>query len=187
MATVESPEATPRNVGTQHANGRPSPDLESLAPFRRSPDVGAPRDAIVTGTIPEWLQGDLVRTCPAVFDQGSWQARHWFDGLAQVYAFRIAGASVTFQSRLLDSEAASEIAEGRARLASFGTPTARTLWQRLVQPVQRSTDNTNVNIVRMGGDLVALTEGARQMRIDGASLRSLGTMVYRRDGLDGRR
>lgn len=162
-----------------------SRDLESLAPFRRSPDVHAPQDAIVTGTVPEWLQGDLVRTCPAVFDQGAWHARHWFDGLGQVYAFRIGASAVRFQSRLLDSEAAQEIADGRARLSSFGTPTGRTLWQRLVQPVQRSTDNTNVNVVAMGDDLVALTEGARQLRIDAASLRSLGVLTYGRDGLDG--
>jgi carotenoid cleavage dioxygenase-like enzyme len=162
-----------------------SRELESLAPFRRSADVHAPRDTVVTGTVPEWLQGDLVRTCPAVFDHGGWHARHWFDGLGQIYAFRIGASAVTFQSRLLASEAAREIADGRARLASFGTPTGRTPWQRLVQPVQRSTDNTNVNVLPMGDDLVALTEGARQLRIDAASLRSLGVLPFAPDGLEG--
>lgn len=157
--------------------------LESMAPFRRSPDVHEPQDAAVTGTVPAWLQGDLLRTCPAVFAQGAWQARHWFDGLGQIYAFRIGASAVRFQSRMLDSEAAREIAAGRAKRSSFGTPTGRTRWQRLVQPVQRSTDNTNVNIVQMGDDLVALTEGARQLRIDAASLRSLGVRPYGRDGL----
>lgn len=156
-----------------------------MAPFRRAADVHAPRDAIVTGIVPEWLQGDLVRTCPAVFEQGDWHARHWFDGLGQVYAFRIRAAGVSFQSRLLASEAAREIAEGRARLSSYGTPTGRALWQRFLQPVQRSTDNTNVNVLPMGDDLVALTEGARQLRIDAASLRSLGVLPYAPDGLDG--
>jgi carotenoid cleavage dioxygenase-like enzyme len=95
-----------------------------------------------------------------------------------IYAFRIGASSIGFQSRLLESEAAKEIAHGPTRLGSFGTPTGRSLWQRLVQPIQRITDNTNVNIVRMGPDLVALTEGDRQMRIDATSLQSLGTVPY---------
>lgn len=164
---------------------RHSGALESIAPFRRSPDIDEPLEATVDGKVPAWLQGDLLRTCPAVFAQGGWQARHWFDGLGQIYAFRIGGSTVRFQSRLLDSEAAREIAAGRAQLSSFGTPTGRTPWQRLLQPVQRSTDNTNVNIVQMGDDLVALTEGARQLRIDATSLRSLGARQYERDGLGG--
>jgi carotenoid cleavage dioxygenase-like enzyme len=162
-----------------------SRQLESIAPFRRSPDIDEPLDATVTGTVPAWLQGDLLRTCPAVFAQGGWQAGHWFDGLGQIYAFRIGGSAVRFQSRLLDSEAAREIAAGRAELSSFGTPTGRTPWQRLLQPVQRSTDNTNVNIVQMGDDLVALTEGARQLLIDTTSLRALGVRPYEHDGLGG--
>jgi beta,beta-carotene 9',10'-dioxygenase len=37
----------------------------------------------------------------------------------------------------------------------------------------------------MGDDLVALTEGARQLRIDAASLRSLGVLPFAPDGLHG--
>jgi len=163
----------------------PSREIESIAPFRRSPDVHEPLEATVTGRMPSWLQGNLLRTCPAVFEQGGWHASHWFDGLGQIYAFRIGGSAVRFQSRLLDSEAAREIAAGRAQHSSFGTATGRTPWQRLLQPVQRSTDNTNVNIVQMGDDVVALTEGARQLRIDAASLRSLGVRPYEADELGG--
>jgi beta,beta-carotene 9',10'-dioxygenase len=162
-----------------------SRELGSVPPFRASPAVHDASQATVTGTLPEWLRGELVRTCPAVFQQGNWRAGHWFDGLGMLYAFRIDGPMVSFRSRLLESQAAGEIIEGRARLSSFGTPTGRTLWQRIVQPVQRSTDNTNVNILQMGEDLVALTEGARQLRIDPQSLRSMGTLLYERDGLVG--
>jgi beta,beta-carotene 9',10'-dioxygenase len=168
-----------------NATASPARTIESVPPFRHSHEVRDAAEAVVTGKPPEWLLGDLVRTCPAVFDGGGWRARHWFDGLGLIYAFRIAASSITFQSRLLESQAAHEIADGRARLASFGTPTGRTLWQRIVQPVQRSTDNTNVNILQMGDDLVALTEGDRQLRIDAQSLRSLGAVPYRGDDLAG--
>jgi len=159
--------------------------IESVSPFRRSPDVRDAAGAVVTGALPEWLRGELVRTCPAVFEGAHWRAGHWFDGLCQIYAFRIAGSSVRFQSRLLESDAAREIAAGPARMGSFGTPTGRTLWQRIIQPIQGMTDNTNVNILRMGGDLVALTEGSRQMRVDPQSLRALGEVSYAHDELGG--
>ena len=159
--------------------------IEAISPFRRSPEERDGVAAVVRGAPPEWLQGELVRTCPAVFEASRWRASHWFDGLGMIYAFRLASSSVAFQSRLLESEAASEIASGPSRMASFGTATGRTLWQRLIQPIQRITDNTNVNIVKMGEELVALTEGDRQLRVDAHSLRALGPVPYVRGELDG--
>jgi beta,beta-carotene 9',10'-dioxygenase len=159
--------------------------IESIAPFRSSPEVRVATEAVVTGSLPDWLRGELVRTCPAVFEAVRWQAGHWFDGLCMIYAFRIGAGSVGFQSRLLESEAAGEISNGPTRLGSFGTSTGRSLWQRLVQPVPRITDNTNVNVVKMGDDLVAMTEGDKQVRIDPQSLRALGIVEYERDELGG--
>ena len=159
--------------------------IESVVPFRRSSEVPEARPAAITGALPEWLRGELVRTCPAVFVGSRWRARHWFDGLCMIYAFRIGASSVKFQSRLLESEAAHEIADGPTSLGSFGTPTGRTWWQRALQPVARITDNTNVNLVKLGEDLVALTEGDRQLRVEAASLRSLGAVAYERDALTG--
>ena len=159
--------------------------IESIAPFRSSPEVREAIETVVTGSLPGWLRGELVRTCPAVFEAVHWQAAHWFDGLCMIYAFRIGATSVGFQSRLLESEAASEISGGPTRLGSFGTSTGRSLWRRLVQPIQRITDNTNVNLVKMGDDLVAMTEGDKQVRIDAQSLRALGTVEHERDELGG--
>jgi beta,beta-carotene 9',10'-dioxygenase len=162
-----------------------SRSIESVAPFRRSAEVRDATQAIITGSVPDWLRGELVRTCPAVFEAVRWQAGHWFDGLCMIYAFRIGATSIQFQSRLLESEAAGEIARGPTRLGSFGTSTGRSLWQRLVQPIQRITDNTNVNVVQMGDDLVAMTEGDKQVRIDAQSLRALGKVEYELDDLAG--
>jgi carotenoid cleavage dioxygenase-like enzyme len=162
-----------------------SRSIESIAPFRSSRETRDAIEAVVTGNLPDWLRGELVRTCPAVFEAVRWRAAHWFDGLCMIYAFRIGAASVGFQSRLLESEAAGEISGGPTRLGSFGTSTGRSLWQRLVQPIQRITDNTNVNIVKMGDDLVAMTEGDKQVRIDAQSLRALGALDYERDALGG--
>ena len=162
-----------------------SPSIAHIAPFRRSAGARQETDAVIRGELPEWLRGELVRTCPAVFEGSKWRAQHWFDGLGMIYAFRVGDGGVRFQSQLLESEAAAQIAAGPSSLGSFGTPTGRGLWHRAVQPIQRIGDNTNVNIVRMGSDLVAMTEGDRQLRIDAGSLRASGEVQYARDELAG--
>lgn len=161
------------------------PSIETVAPFRRSRECHTPISAEIDGNLPAWLRGDLVRTCPAVFDAAGWHTRHWFDGLGMVYAFRIGEAGIDFRSRLLDSEAARDAWQGKARLGSFGTPSARPLWQRVVEPVPRTTDNDNVNIARIGPDLVAMTEGNRQLVIDEATLATEGPVRYASDALHG--
>ncbi len=163
----------------------PIPSIETIAPFRRSTEYRAAIPAQVDGAIPAWLRGTVVRTCPAVFETAGWRAAHWFDGLGMLYAFRIDDAGVDFRSRLLESEAARDAWQGKARLGSFGTATERSLWERIVHPVPRMTDNDNVNIARFGDELVAMTEGSRQLVIDDTTLAVARPARYGNDALDG--
>lgn len=166
------------------ANISSTRSIESLAPFRRSAERQAAIETRIDGRIPDWLRGEVVRTCPAVFDTGEWHASHWFDGLGMIYAFRIGDSAVDFRSRLLDSEAARDAWRGEANLGSFGTPTVRPLLRRIFEPIPRISDNTNVNIVRMGPELVAMTEGDRQMVIDDETLAAVRSVAYSKDTLD---
>jgi len=159
--------------------------LESLSPFRRSSEKHTAIAAKLQGELPAWLRGEVVRTCPAVFETNQWHAEHWFDGLGMIYAFRIGDAQVDFRSRLLDSEVSRDAWRGRSNLGTFGTRTARPLLRRVFEPIQRISDNTNVNIQKFGKDLVAMTEGDRQHVIDADTLTSLGTVGYEDDGFSG--
>jgi beta,beta-carotene 9',10'-dioxygenase len=159
--------------------------IEALAPFRRSPAVPDAIPAKLEGHVPDWLRGEVVRTCPAVFEAGGWRAHHWFDGLGMIYAFRVGESSVDFRSRLLDSQIAREIARGEMHRGSFGTPISRSFLQRMIQPVPRISDNTNVNIVKMGHELVAMTEGDRQLVIDEGTLAAVRPVDYAQDTLKG--
>jgi carotenoid cleavage dioxygenase-like enzyme len=163
----------------------PTRSIESLSPFRRSSENHAPTSAKISGNIPNWLRGEVVRTCPAVFETNDWHAQHWFDGLGMIYVFRIGGSAIDFRSRLLDSETARDAWQGKANLGSFGTPTVRPLLKRIFEPIARTSDNTNVNIVTMGPDLVAMTEGDRQHVIDAETLASIGSVAYSKDALGG--
>ena len=45
----------------------------------------------LSGALPGWLQGSLVRTGPAKWEVGERTMNHWFDGLAMLHRFGFAG------------------------------------------------------------------------------------------------
>jgi beta,beta-carotene 9',10'-dioxygenase len=157
-------------------------DVSALAPFRSHADDEAVRETQLRGQLPAWLRGDLLRTAPAVFATGGWEAHHWFDALGTLYAFRIGADGVSYRQRLMDSEVARQARAGRAPRASFGTPIARSAWRRLLSPVPEVTDNTNVNVVSLGDQRVALTESPHQWAVDPETLALTRPVTYD-DGL----
>ena len=163
----------------------PTRSIETLSPFRRSSELQAGIPATIRGTIPDWLRGEVVRTCPAVFETSGWRAQHWFDGLGMMYAFRIGDSGVDFRSRLLDSATARDAWRGKSNHGSFGTSMTRPLLQRIFEPVPRISDNTNVNVVRLGHELVAMTEGDSQLVIDDDTLAAVRPVAYAGDTLGG--
>jgi beta,beta-carotene 9',10'-dioxygenase len=151
-------------------------------PFLHSAPEREFLEAVVTGALPPWLRGALVRTAPAVFHHGTFDARHWFDGLGLIFAFRfLADGRVRFQQHLLESEAAKRIASGRDDTPHFGTPMHRRLCERLLSPLPRRNDNANVAIRQMGTTLVAMTETSVQIEVDGDTLRAVGPVRYEDD------
>ena len=157
--------------------------IERLSPFRHSTENHAAIPARIHGSIPDWLRGEVIRTCPTIFETNGWRASHWFDGLGMIYAFRIAESGIDFRSRLLDSEVARDARQGKSLLGNFGTPTARPLLERVFKPIPRISDNTNVNIARLGQELVAMTEGNRQLVIDDQTLASVREVAYTKGAL----
>jgi carotenoid cleavage dioxygenase-like enzyme len=136
-------------------------------------------EAEVSGVVPAWLRGRLIRTAPAVFEFGEWRAQHWFDALGMLYSFEIgATGRVHWMQRLLECEFSRSVLHGRDELASFGTRNQRSLLQRLLHPVPRSTDNANVNIRPDGRHWIAMTETDRQLSIDPDSLKTAAEVRF---------
>lgn len=159
----------------------PLPEAITSTPQGRLPAalasniLGGPFEgrAEVRGTVPAWLRGRLIRTAPAVFDVDGWRCAHWFDALGMLYSFEIgADGRVHWMQRLLECEFNRSVLTGRNRLASFGTRDERAFVQRLLHPVARSTDNTNVSIHPEGRHWIAMTETDRQLSIDPLTLKT---------------
>src|ERR1700730_14812299 len=104
----------------------------------------------VTGELPSWLAGSLLRTGPAKFEVGEQRMRHWFDGLAMLHRFTIEDGHVSYGTRFLDSRsyrAAQE--QGRMVCGEFATDPCRSLFKRVQTLFSGGgvlPDNANINL-----------------------------------------
>ena len=137
----------------------------------------------VTGTLPAWLNGTLLRTTPARFDLGRQTVNHWFDGLAMLHSFTFAGGNVAYANRYLRSENyASQRKNGRLSRSEFASDPCQTLFGRVLSRFfAKPTDNCNVSVNAFGQSPVALTETTLPIRFDPETLETLGHYDYGAD------
>jgi beta,beta-carotene 9',10'-dioxygenase len=130
----------------------------------------------VSGEVPTWLRGGLIRVTPAQMDFAQRSVAHWFDGMAMLNRFGFDGGTVSYASAFLDTGARRDaLASGGRSIAGFATDPCRSLFQR-VQSVfsPQLTDNANVNLTRLGDEHIAMTETPIPVRFDPETLRTLG-------------
>ena len=137
----------------------------------------------VTGEVPAWLTGALVRVTPALLDVGDRRLDHWFDGLAMLNRFGFADGKVSYGSRFIESRAYQDAKEGEWRRSGFATDPCRSIFKRVQQIFSPDlTDNPNVNLARIGERYIAMTETPLPIEFDPDSLETVGPFEFG-DGL----
>ncbi|QJE73885.1 carotenoid oxygenase family protein [Aerophototrophica crusticola] len=141
-------------------------------------------DLPVQGRVPDWLEGVLLRTGPALFEVRGKPLGHWFDGLGMLYRFAFRGGRVEYRNRLLQSQGLKDARRfGRVTQDGFGTKADHgPLFNRLLGLFRGAvpSDNANVNIHRTDRGTFALTEVPGPIRIDPDTLETLGPETCRR-------
>ncbi len=133
----------------------------------------------VTGELPAWLTGALLRVTPALFEVGERRVAHWFDGLAMLNRFGFADGEVSYRNRFLDTAAYREARSGEMRWSGFATDPCRSIFQRVQSVFSPGyTDNANVNLARIGERHVAMTETPLPIEFDPGSLATAGGLRY---------
>ena len=152
---------------------------------------GPEREAEVSGSIPSWLRGTLLRNGPGQFEVGSCSFRHWFDGLAQLHRFHIADGRVRYSSRPLDSRTYQlDTAERRIVASEFGTARSddpcQSLFGRFFSKFapSRSDDNCNISLASYGDSVLALQERRHGLHVDVGTLETKGKALLG-DGISG--
>ncbi|MFI4985589.1 MAG: carotenoid oxygenase family protein [Solirubrobacterales bacterium] len=140
----------------------------------------------VSGELPRWLRGSLLRTGPAKFEIGAQRMRHWFDGLAMLHRFTITDGRVSYGNRFLESRSyRAARAQGRIVYGEFATDPCRSLFKRvqtLFSPGSALPDNANINIARLGERFIAMTETPLPVQFDPHTLESAGVHPYEAPG-----
>ncbi|XP_032813644.2 beta,beta-carotene 15,15'-dioxygenase-like isoform X1 [Petromyzon marinus] len=138
-----------------------------------------PVKLMISGGLPEWLRGCLIRNGPGKHSVGDTHYCHWFDGLALLRKFDFRDGEVWFSSRYLRSDTYTKNVEAnRILVPEFGTrvPLAEGagLFQRslalLRSALPEVTDNCSVNMMRCGTDVYAQSQTPLLRRIEPTSL-----------------
>ena len=162
MATTE---ATAR---TDHRLGFPSQDEETAVD--RLP---------VTGELPAWLTGSLVRVTPALLEVGGRRARPLVRRAGDAQPLRLRGRPVSYASRFLESRAYQDAKDGEWRHGGFATDPCRSIFKRVQQVFSPdTTDNPNVNLARIGERYIAMTETPMPVEFDPETLETVGRLEY---------
>lgn len=135
----------------------------------------------VTGQLPAWLSGDLIRNGPAKFEAGPHAFRHWFDGQAMLHRFAFADGHVDYTNRFLDTPAMRSARAGGIGYGEFATDPCRSIFARYFTRLRRNSGlstNAGVNVVPMNGGMAALTEVPIAVRFDQKTLATLGIDGY---------
>jgi beta,beta-carotene 9',10'-dioxygenase len=133
----------------------------------------------VTGELPAWLTGALVRVTPALLEVGGKRVAHWFDGIAMLNRFGFADGRVSYASRFIESQAYGDAKEGEWRHGGFATDPCRSIFKRVQQIFSPDvTDNPNVNLARIGERYIAMTETPLPVEFDPTTLDTVGRLEY---------
>ncbi|KAL0275228.1 UNVERIFIED_CONTAM: hypothetical protein PYX00_003154 [Menopon gallinae] len=145
--------------------------------FRSTEELAGSVEGTVEGTIPNWIDGTLVKLGPGLFDIGNdFAVNHWFDGFAVLINFRINNGKVEFSKKFLQSDAYKKaMANGKPVFTEFGTKaytdSNQTFFSRLKNALlPELTDSDAINIFRLEDSIFAATETNYMRRIDPYSL-----------------
>ena len=134
----------------------------------------------VSGEIPPWLGGTLVRVTPAMLDIGGRPLRHWFDGLAMLNAFSFTDGRVGYGSRFLRTRAHAKSRDGELGMIGFAQDPCRALFKRTMTLFGANpNDNCNVNVAKLGERYIAMTEVPLPVEFDAQTLETAGLLKWK--------
>ncbi|XP_053126352.1 beta,beta-carotene 15,15'-dioxygenase [Hemicordylus capensis] len=146
-----------------------------------------PIQAEVSGEIPSWMEGILLRNGPGMHTIGESKYNHWFDGMALLHSFTIKNGEVFYRSKYLRSDSYNcNIEANRIVVSEFGTMAypdpCKNIFAKafcyLSHTIPEFTDNCLINIMKNGEDYYATSEVNFIRKIDPQTLETLEKVDY---------
>jgi beta,beta-carotene 9',10'-dioxygenase len=141
----------------------------------------------MTGSMPGWLSGTLVRTGPAKFEVGTQKYNHWFDGLGMLHRFSLSNGEVSYGNKFIQSRAYMHAMENdQISFREFATDPDPELYKYVSQGFEpHGTDNAIVNVVKIKDKILATTQMPLPIEFDPSTLKTIGTFDYEDNLPDG--
>ena len=164
--------------------------------FQTAPETPERVAAEIQGTIPDWVNGTLLRNAPGKFEFGEHAYKHWFDGQTLLHAFTIEKGEVNYHSKYLETRAFTRGSkQKRIVYAEFGTAEipdpCQSIFSRFFSYfwppnlVVKRTDNTSVNVFAMKGKIFANSDSPFMNEIDPDTLQLLDNVSTARADIKG--
>ena len=111
-----------------HLFNRKQKKIEVLAELQ---EEVANQSLNVTGQIPDWLSGTLIRNGPIKVTVNGRSNKHWFDGLAMLHAFSFHQGQVKYSNKFLRSNDYHTVFDkGTLDNSGFGVDPCRSLFKK---------------------------------------------------------
>ncbi|XP_043785950.1 carotenoid isomerooxygenase isoform X2 [Apis laboriosa] len=144
-------------------------------------EVIEPISGKITGKIPHWLKGTLLRNGPGSLQVGEYTFNHLFDSSALLHRFAIANGEVTYQCRFVQTDVYKKNnAAQRIVVTEFGTKAVpdpcRNIFQKVaaVFKPENDSDNSMISIYPFCDEYYTFAESAVIHRIDPKTLETTG-------------
>jgi carlactone synthase/all-trans-10'-apo-beta-carotenal 13,14-cleaving dioxygenase len=150
-------------------------------------DIVEPRQLVVSGSIPQWLSGSLLKLAGGAFETEQRNVTAAFDGFPKIFKFNVSSGRVFYQERFLETDYYKYAHEHRdlARVPMMGPTDPKFSPLRLPDP--SAGDLTNIQVWRIKGDshMLALTDSPIMQTFDLETLETFGQVKFKDDVNDG--
>ncbi|XP_014218319.1 carotenoid isomerooxygenase [Copidosoma floridanum] len=143
-------------------------------------EVIEPLTGIITGHIPNWLNGTLLRNGPGSLEVGSYKFEHLFDSSALLHRYEINNGKITYQNRFIQTDVYKKNhAAKRIVVTEFGTRRVPDPCQSIFSKISSifrsadASDNTMISVYPFNDEYYTFTEYPIIHRIDPKSLETL--------------
>lgn len=130
---------------------------------------------LITGNVPTWLEGALLRVGPALFECKDAKAKTWFDGCSMVHRFAFSQGSIAYSNRFLYSDYWHQVHD-EGIFGMKGQNQKKGFFSKLGSLMSGSStpsyDNGNTNLCCINGQYCALTETPLYLTFDEKTLAS---------------
>lgn len=141
-------------------------------------EVTEPIQGVVTGHIPAFLNGTLLRNGPGSLKVGSSTFNHLFDSSALLHRFAIQDGQATYQCRFIQTETYKKNkAANRIVVTEFGTSAVpdpcHSIFDKvsvIFKPGESNSDNAMISVYPFGDEFFAFAESPVMFRINPESL-----------------